>query len=230
MLQHTTADLERQMVEQAYARWVLVYDAVCGPFFERGRHTAAQAARRVGGRILEIGVGTGLSFDDYGADNHIVGIDISQPMIEKARKRLSSGRYPHVEDLRVMDAHELAFADASFDCVVAQFVITLVAEPERVLSESARVVKPGGEIILVNHFYSERGVSAAIERAFARPSRSIGLRPDFRFSRLEEWAKRQEGMRLVERRVIKPYGFFTLVRFRRQAEATDQPRRLNGTR
>jgi phosphatidylethanolamine/phosphatidyl-N-methylethanolamine N-methyltransferase len=219
MLQHMTADLERQVVEQAYARWVLVYDALCGPFFERGRHTAAQAARRVGGRILEIGVGTGLSFDDYGADNRIVGIDISEPMIEKARQRHATGRYPHVEDLRVMDAHGLAFADASFDCVVAQFVITLVAEPECVLSECARVVKPGGEIILVNHFYSERGVSAAIERAFARPSRSLGLRPDFRFSRLEEWARGQDGMRLVERRVIKPYGFFTLVRFRRQEEA-----------
>ena len=219
MLQHTTADLERQMVEAAYARWVLVYDALCGPFFERGRHTAAEAARSIGGRILEIGVGTGLSFDDYGADTRVVGIDISEPMIEKARKRLSTGRYPHVEELRVMDAHELDFADASFDCVVAQFVITLVAEPERVLSECARVVKPGGEIILVNHFYSERGVSAAIERAFARPSRSLGLRPDFRFSRLEEWAKRQEGMRLVERRVIKPNGFFTLARFRRQEEA-----------
>jgi len=219
MENYSTADLERQVVEQAYARWVLVYDAVCGPFFERGRHTAAKAARNVGGRILEIGVGTGLSFDDYGAGTSIVGIDISEPMIEKARKRLSTGRYPHVEALRVMDAHELAFPDASFDCVVAQFVITLVAEPERVLSECARVVKPGGEIILVNHFYSERGVSAAIERWFARPTRSLGLRPDFPFSRLTDWAKRRGGVGLVERRVIKPYGFFTLVRFRRFADA-----------
>ena len=218
MAKHTTADLERQVVEQAYARWVLVYDAVCGPFFERGRRTAAQAARSIGGRILEIGVGTGLSFDDYGAGTRIVGIDISEPMIEKARKRHASGRYPHVEDVRVMDAHALDYADASFDCVVAQFVITLVAEPERVLSECARVVRPGGEIILVNHFYSERGVSAAVERWFARPTRALGLRPDFPFSRLQEWAGRHEGVHLLERRVIKPYGFFTLVRFGRKAE------------
>ena len=227
MAEHTTADLERQMVEQAYARWVLVYDAVCGPFFERGRHTAAQAARRVGGRILEIGVGTGLSFDDYGAENRVVGIDISEPMIEKARKRLASGRYPHVEDLRVMDAHELAFPDASFDCAVAQFVITLVEAPERVLSECARVVKPGGEIIMVNHFYSEKGVSAALERAFANRARKLGLRPDFPFARLQAWAKGQEGVQLAERRVIKPYGFFTLVRFQRQAEAAERAARIN---
>src|SRR4029077_4773780 len=130
----------------------------------------------------------------------ITGIDISEPMIARARLRAASGRYPFVKGLAVMDAHELRYDDASFDCVVAQFVITLVAEPERVLSECARVVKPGGEIILVNHFYSEQGVSAALERAFARPSRSLGLRPDFPFSRLNEWAKGEGGVRLVERR------------------------------
>jgi phosphatidylethanolamine/phosphatidyl-N-methylethanolamine N-methyltransferase len=222
MQDYATADLERQMVEKAYARWVLVYDALCGPFFERGRHTAAQAARSIGGRILEIGVGTGLSFDDYGADTRIIGIDISEPMIEKARKRRATGRYPHVEDLQVMDAHALAFAATSFDCVVAQFVITLVAKPERVLSECARVVKPGGEIILVNHFYSERGVTAVLERAFARRARALGLRPDFPFSRLRDWAKDHGGVRLIERRVIKPYGFFTLVRFRREEALTDR--------
>src|SRR5262249_55778079 len=120
MQHYSTADLERQVVEKAYARWVLVYDTVCGPFFERGRHTAAQAARRVGGRILESGVGPGLSFDDYGAGPRIVGVDISEPMIEKAKRRLATRRYPHVEDVRVMDAHALDFADASFDCAVAQ--------------------------------------------------------------------------------------------------------------
>src|SRR5262249_59595197 len=195
------------MVEQAYARWVLVYDAVCGPFFERGRRAAAQAARRIGGRILEIGVGTGLSFDDYGTDDRVVGVDISEPMIEKAKRRLATGRYPNVEGVRVMDAHTLAFPDASFDCAVAQFVITVVAEPEQVLSECARVVRSGGEIILVNHFYSEQGVSAALERAFARPSRRLGLRPDFPFWRLEHWARTHGGVRLIERRVIRPYGF-----------------------
>lgn len=220
MQYHPTADLERQVVERAYARWVPVYDAVCGPFFERGRRTAAQAARRVGGRILEIGVGTGLSFDDYGSESRIVGIDISEPMIEKARKRRATGRYPHVEDLRVMDAHALGFADASFDCVVGQFVITLVAEPERVLSECARVVKPGGEIVLVNHFYSEQGVSAALERAFAQRAQKLGLRPDFPFSRLRDWATPERRVHLIERRVIKPFGFFTLVRFRRDGSAT----------
>jgi phosphatidylethanolamine/phosphatidyl-N-methylethanolamine N-methyltransferase len=219
MKQHVTCDLDRQMVENAYARWTPIYDAVCGPIFERGRRAAATAARRVGGRILEVGVGTGLSFDDYDATTEIVGIDLSEPMISKARERMATGRYPHVRSVTVMDAHDLAFADASFDCVVTQFVITLVENPERVLSECARVVKPGGEIILVNHLYSERGVAAAVERWLARHSRPLGLRPDFPFARLAGWARQHGGVDLVARVPLQPFGIYTLVRFRRQRAA-----------
>jgi phosphatidylethanolamine/phosphatidyl-N-methylethanolamine N-methyltransferase len=208
-------DLDRAGVEKAYSYWAPIYDAVCGPIFETGRRTAAAAARRVGGRILEVGVGTGLSFADYDASTEVTGIDLSEPMIAKARLRMASGRYPHVKAVTVMDAHDLAFDDASFDCVVAQFVITLVADPERVLSECARVVRPGGEIILVNHLYSERGVSAAIERMCAKPSRKLGLRPEFPFARLAAWAQGHGGAELIERRPIKPFGVYTLVRFRR---------------
>jgi phosphatidylethanolamine/phosphatidyl-N-methylethanolamine N-methyltransferase len=215
---HGSADLDRHSVEKAYARWAPLYDTVCGPIFETGRRTAAAAARRLGGRILEVGVGTGLSFSDYDATTEVIGIDLSVPMIAKARHRMASGRHPNVKSVMVMDAHNLAFADAAFDCVVAQFVITLVADPEAVLSECARVVRPGGEIILVNHLYSERGVSAAIERLCARPSRRLGLRPEFPFGRLAAWAKQHGGAELIERRPIKPLGVYTLVRFRRLAE------------
>lgn len=212
---HALPDLDRAQVEKAYARWAPLYDAVCGPIFETGRHAAAAAAREVGGRILEVGVGTGLSFSDYDATTKVTGIDISEPMVAKARLRLAGGHYPHVKAVMVMDAHALAFPDAAFDCVVAQFVITLVADPEGVLSECARVVRPGGEIILVNHLYSERGVGAAIERLAARPSRKLGLRPEFPFSRLVAWARSHGGAELIERRPVKPFGIYTLVRFRR---------------
>jgi phosphatidylethanolamine/phosphatidyl-N-methylethanolamine N-methyltransferase len=208
-------DPDRQVIEKAYARWAPVYDVLCGPVFVNGRRAAARAARAVGGRILEIGVGTGLSFDDYDATTEITGIDISVPMIARARERAASGRYPHVKGLAVMDAHDLRFEEASFDCVVGQFVITLVADPERVLSECARVVKPGGQIILVNHLYSERGVAAAVERLLAARTRRLGLRPEFPFQRLANWAESHGGAELVERRKVKPFGVYTLVRFRR---------------
>ena len=169
-----TSDLEQNIVETAYARWAPIYDAVCGPVMVQGRRAAAAAARAIGGRILEVGVGTGLSFDDYDATTDITGIDLSAPMLAKAREKMASGRYPFVRDVQLMDAHQMSFADASFDCVVAQFVITLVANPEQVLSECHRVVKPGGRIILVNHLYSETGVAAAVERWAAQRTRRAG--------------------------------------------------------
>jgi phosphatidylethanolamine/phosphatidyl-N-methylethanolamine N-methyltransferase len=213
-----TNDLPHQMMETAYARWAPIYDALCGPFFLKGRRAAAAAARRPGAKILELGVGTGLSFADYGPENEIFGVDISEPMILKAHERLATGAHPHVKEIRVMDAHSLDYPDASFDVVVAQFVITLVQDPERVLSECARVLKPGGEIILVNHFYSERGIAAAVERWSARYVNTIGLRPDFPVSRLLKWAESHGGIDFIGREPVKPLRMFTVVRFRRRAD------------
>ena len=212
-----TPDLEKTIVETAYARWAPIYDAVCGPVMVKGRRAAAAAARSIGGRILEVGVGTGLSFDDYDATTEITGIDMSAPMLDKARARMATGRYPFVKDVLQMDAHHMTFADSTFDCVVAQFVITLVQNPEQVLSECHRVVKPGGRIILVNHLYSEVGVAAAVERWAAQRTRALGLRPEFPFARLQAWAQSNENAILVERRKVAPFGIYTLVCFERAA-------------
>jgi phosphatidylethanolamine/phosphatidyl-N-methylethanolamine N-methyltransferase len=208
-------DPAKDVMEKAYARWAPVYDVLCGPVFLNGRRAAASAARAVGGRILEIGVGTGLSFDDYDDTTEITGVDMSEPMIARARERAKTGRYPFVKELAVMDAHNLGYPDASFDCVVGQFVITLVEDPERVLSECARVLRPGGQIILVNHLYSEHGLAAAVERLLAQKARKLGLRPEFPFQRLAAWAQAHGGAELVERRKVKPFGVYTLVRFQR---------------
>ncbi|UYO48313.1 class I SAM-dependent methyltransferase [Rhodopseudomonas palustris] len=210
-----TPDLDKSLIETAYARWAPIYDAVCGPVMVKGRRAAAAEARALGGKILEVGVGTGLSFDDYDATTEITGIDLCEPMLEKARAKMATGRYPWVKDVRQMDAHAMEFADATFDCVVAQFVITLVANPEQVLSECHRVVKPGGRIILVNHLYSEVGVAAAVERWAAQKTRALGLRPEFPFARLQAWAQATSDAILVERRKLKPFGIYTLVCFER---------------
>jgi ubiquinone/menaquinone biosynthesis C-methylase UbiE len=212
-----TPDLDKFTVETAYARWAPIYDAVCGPMMVRGRRAAATAARAIGGKILEVGVGTGLSFDDYDQTTEITGIDLSAPMLQKARVKMASGRYPWVKGVQLMDAHQMTFAGATFDCVVAQFVITLVADPEQVLSECHRVVKPGGRIILVNHLYSETGVAAAVERWTAQHTRALGLRPEFPFARLQAWAHANKDAILVERRKVAPFGIYTLVCFERAA-------------
>src|SRR5258708_2670539 len=127
---------------KAYARWAPVYDLVFGAVFERGRMASIEAAEKIGGRILDVGVGTGISLPDYSRSIRLVGVDYSEPMLRKAQERVIEQRLSNVEVLAVMDAKHLAFSDAAFDAVVAQYVITAVPEPEAALDEFARALKP----------------------------------------------------------------------------------------
>src|SRR5262245_2758012 len=142
-MQSTALEFDNDMVSKAYDRWAPVYDMVFGQVFDHGRKAAIAAAEQVGGRILEVGVGTGISLPDYAPDNRIFGVDISEQMLRKARDRVSELGLSHVEGLAVMDAKHLEFPDDSFDVVVAQYVITTVPDPEGTLDEFARVLKPG---------------------------------------------------------------------------------------
>src|SRR5438093_6837382 len=117
-------ELDQNTIAKAYARWAPIYDLVFGAVFDRGRCAAIEAAERIGGRILEVGVGTGISLPGYGRGNRLYGIDISEPMLAKARRRVESLGLDHVEAIEVMDAEQLDFADDSFDVVVAQYVVT----------------------------------------------------------------------------------------------------------
>jgi len=206
-------ELDKDGIAKAYARWAPIYDLVFGAVFERGRRAAVAAAERIGGRILEVGVGTGLSLPDYAKSNRLIGVDLSAPMLRKAKTRVHQHKLSNVDGLAVMDAQQLGFADAAFDVVVAQYVITAVPDPEATLDEFARVTKPGGEIVLVNHLGAERGLRAACERAFAPLARRLGWRPEFGWRRLAQWAARHGGVRLVERRPMPPLGHFSLIRF-----------------
>jgi phosphatidylethanolamine/phosphatidyl-N-methylethanolamine N-methyltransferase len=207
------ADLDKDTIAKAYARWAPVYDLVFGAVFERGRQAAIVAAERIGGRILEVGVGTGISLPDYSARNRLVGVDLSEPMLRRAQARVDELGLRNVEGLAVMDAEHLAFPDASFDVVVAQYVITTVPHPEATLDEFARVLKRGGEIILVSRVGAEAGLRRTVERSFAPMAHKLGWRTQFPWVRFTRWAERTNGVRLVERRPMPPLGHFSLVRF-----------------
>jgi phosphatidylethanolamine/phosphatidyl-N-methylethanolamine N-methyltransferase len=209
------AELDQRTIAKAYARWAPIYDLVFGAVFDRGRKASIAAAERIGGRILEVGVGTGLSLPDYSRSNRVIGVDISTPMLRKAKTRAAEHRLTNVDGLAVMDAQRLGFADGVFDVVVAQYVITAVPDPEKTLDEFARVVKPGGEIILVNHLGAESGLRAIFEQGFAPIARRLGWRPEFRFERVARWAARHQGVRFLERRAVTPLGHFSLIRFAR---------------
>ena len=218
-------ELDQQTLNKAYARWAPVYDRVFGPVFARGRLAAIAAAERIGGRILEVGVGTGISLPDYSHANRLVGVDYSEPMLRKAHERVIVQRLDHVEGLAVMDGTRLGFPDNSFDVVVAQYVITAVPDPEGTLDEFARVVRPGGEIVLINHIGAEAGLRRLFELAFAPVAARLGWRPEFPFARLARWADHTADISLIERRPMPPMGHFSLIRFGKAADTQRMPLR-----
>src|SRR6202521_792754 len=222
------ADLDNTGIPQACARGAPVCALVLGAVFARGRRAAIDAAQKLGGRILEVGVGTGISLPDYDRSVRLVGVDLSEPMLRKARARIEAEPLAHVEGLAVMDAQHLGFADAAFDVLVAQYVITVVPDPEATLDEFARVVKPGGEIVLVNHIGAEAGVRRAFEHSFAPVARKLGWRPEFPWRRLERWAAGHGWVPLVERRDMPPLGHFSLIRFSRNGPAAGGDGRSRG--
>jgi phosphatidylethanolamine/phosphatidyl-N-methylethanolamine N-methyltransferase len=217
------SEIDIATVARAYARWAPVYDLVFGAVFDAGRKASIAAAERIGGRILDVGIGTGISLADYLPANRVVGVDYSAPMLRKAHERVRALGLSHVEALAVMDAQQLGFADGFFDAVVAQYVITAVPDPEATLDEFARVTKPGGEIIMVNHLGAEAGLRRAFEQGFAPVARRLGWRPEFRWQRLAQWAARHGGVRVVERRPMPPLGHFSLIRFERLATKAATP-------
>jgi phosphatidylethanolamine/phosphatidyl-N-methylethanolamine N-methyltransferase len=219
-------DINTTSVTRAYARWAPIYDAVFGKVFAPGRAAAIATAEQIcgpqGGRILEVGVGTGISLPDYGRNNRIVGIDICEPMLRQAAGRVAEHKLTNVETLSVMDGAHLALPDKSFDVVVAQFVITAVPNPEGTLDEFVRVIRPGGEIVLVNHLGAESGPRRVFELCFAPLARRLGWRPEFPFTRITDWAARHGGVRLIERRPVQPLGHFSVIRFQRLPETENR--------
>jgi phosphatidylethanolamine/phosphatidyl-N-methylethanolamine N-methyltransferase len=210
-----TSDIDRAGVERAYGRWAPIYDLVFGKVFDHGRQSTIAEADRIGGRVLDVGVGTGLSLSDYAPTTRVCGVDISEPMLRKAQNRVRALKLANVETLAVMDATNLAFKDGSFDAVVAQYVITAVPDPEGALDDFVRVLRPGGELILVNHIGAESGPRRAFELAFAPLARRLGWRPEFPWERLVKWAARHGGVSLAERRAMPPMGHFSLIRYRK---------------
>ena len=171
--------MDIQSVKSSYARWAPIYDRTFGA--RTGRRRAVDYINRQGGpKVLEVGIGTGLSLQRYAPHLEVWGIDFSHEMLAKAKRKVSEQALTHVAGLQQMDARELDFPDASFDTVAAMHIVSVVPEPERVLAEMARVCKPGGEIVITNHFASEDGVMARIEKLTAPFADMLGWHSDFR--------------------------------------------------
>lgn len=205
--------LDEATVRKAYRRWAPIYDYTFGSVSRIGRSSAVHVINAREGRVLEVGVGTGLSLPDYGSHLEVVGIDLAPEMLAKARQRVANRQLDNVTGLHEMDASALSFEDASFDTVVAMYVMTVVPDPETVMCELARVVKPGGEVLLVNHFSQEAGARGFLERKMAPFGGRLGWHPVFDISRVMGCSD----LTLIETRSLNPLGLFTMLRFKRAA-------------
>ncbi|HVB38779.1 MAG TPA: methyltransferase domain-containing protein [Vicinamibacterales bacterium] len=170
--------VETDFVAGVYEKLALVYDLTFGPTLHAGRIQALQRMRiRPDDRILEVGVGTGINAPLYPKDVQVVGVDLSASMLERARERIARKR---VHNMRVleMDAADLKFPDDSFDIVYAPYVISVVPDPVAVAREMVRVCKPGGRIVILNHFRSRNPLVARIDRLISPFTVHIGFKSD----------------------------------------------------
>ncbi len=170
--------VENAFVARVYENLAWVYDLVFGPSLHPGR---VDAIRRMGikpgDRVLEVGVGTGINASLYPRDCSVTGIDLSSSMLEKARDRVARKGVRNVRLLQ-MDAANLKFADDSFDIVYAPYVISVVPDPVAVTREMRRVCRPGGRIVILNHFRSQNRAMAHLERVISPFTVHIGFKSD----------------------------------------------------
>lgn len=198
--------MELDAVETSYARWAPIYDATFGAVTNTGRRRAVERINENPGTVLEMGVGTGLALPFYDPACRVTGIDYSEEMLEKARRRVRQRSLDHVTELRQMDARTLDFPDGSFDTVAAMHVLSVVPEPERVMAEIARVCAPGGRVVITNHFVRERGFLAFVERISAPFANVLGWHSDFRMD-----AVLRDDLLVTDRKPIPPLGMMTFL-------------------
>lgn len=171
-------------IEQAYRRYAGIYDLCFGAVFQPGRRVIVDRMNCAPGeRILEVGVGTGLSLPLYPAHVRVTGIDISRPMLERACARRARSGLHYVTQLLRMDAEDMSFEDNAFDRVVAMHVASVVTDPLRLVAEMRRVCKPNGQLVFVNHFSSRNAVIGRLESLLSPLAKQLGFHPDFSLER-----------------------------------------------
>lgn len=176
----SVVDLPEAGVVRTYARLAPLYDLIFGQVLEPGRRRLTEVVRALEpGTLLEVGVGTGLALAGYPAATRVVGIDLSEDMLDRARGR--AARLPsHQITIEQMNAERMRFADASFDCVTVPYVLSVTPRPAELVREIRRVCKPGGTIVVLNHF-SGSPAWWLLERAVRSAAEHVGFRSDFRY-------------------------------------------------
>lgn len=198
-------------IQKSYRRWAPVHNLTFGRITQGGRILAARHVNAQGGSVLEVGIGTGLALGYYGPKVQVTGIDLSAEMLAEAKLQAQKLGRGNLRGLHRMDAREIALPDASFDHVAAMHIMSVVPEPERVLSEMVRLCRPGGSVLVANHFAGMSPGWRLAERLAAPLANLLGWHSDFAIDRVLGDARLQ----LVEQCQVRPFGLMTFLRFRR---------------
>ncbi len=199
--------MDLHKVERVYTSYAGVYDRIFGKVFHEGRESAIRNLNvQPNERILEVGVGTGIALPMYPRHCRIIAIDFSEGMLEIAKKRTAEHRMDHVT-LHRMDAGAMEFEDNSFDTVVAAYVVTAVPDYRKVVSEMIRVCRPGGRIIMLNHFSKENKVIAAVEKVISPLTKHLGWRTDLSLNTVLEGTD----LHVARKQNVNPLRFWALV-------------------
>jgi phosphatidylethanolamine/phosphatidyl-N-methylethanolamine N-methyltransferase len=200
--------------QRAYRLWAPVYDQVYSRVLLRAHQKIVALTLEEGDRLLEIGVGTGLLLPQYPEHFRVTGIDISEPMLSRAAEKVLAHRLANIE-LRVGDAQRLSFKLATFDVVVLPFVITLLPNPEAALDECARVLKPGGSIIIASKISDGAGIQGLLEKAIAPFVEVLGLSARFRSKCLLDWIEKRHDIEVSDWLPVFPLGMFKVIKLRK---------------
>ncbi|MCU0828105.1 MAG: class I SAM-dependent methyltransferase [Tabrizicola sp.] len=203
--------MQVEAIQKTYRRWAPVYDLAFGRITQGGRLLAARHVNAAGGSVLEVGIGTGLALDYYAPRVRVTGIDLSEEMLAEARLRAERLKLRNVVGLHQMDARAIDLPDASFDHVAAMHIMSVVPEPERVLDEMVRLCRPGGSVVIANHFAGRAEGWSFAERLAAPLANLLGWHSDFAIERVLG----HRGLKLEEQRQVRPFGLMTFLRFRR---------------
>jgi phosphatidylethanolamine/phosphatidyl-N-methylethanolamine N-methyltransferase len=202
--------MDKDSIITTYKRYARHYDALFGAIFDPGRRIVVDKMDiRPGERILEVGVGTGISLPYYPEEASVVGIDLSPHMLAKAEQRVVSQGLTNVE-LEVMDAEDMNFSDGYFDKVAAMYVASVVPHPQVMVAEMQRVCKPGGDLFILNHFSNSNRVINAFEKLLSPLAKVIGFRPAFS---MDEFIT-ESGLDVVDVTPVNAFGYWSLIHAR----------------
>lgn len=199
---------QKKVVERIYEGFGPYYNFVFGKLlFEEGREAAIDFLDiKPGHKVLEVGVGTGLALPLYPADAEVVGVDLSEGMLKEAELLIKKKRLKNAT-VKLMDATKLEFADNSFDGVLGNLFISATDHPKEALLEMKRVCKPGGMIVLMNHFKSEKKALGALETVFNPLAQRLGFKSNLEMKPLLDAV----GLKVKNIRKVNMFNLWTAV-------------------